>query len=54
MAKSVNRNSGKKILEASGNMTLDRIASVASLGVDRISVGMLTHSAKALDISMKF
>ncbi|HPF43042.1 MAG TPA: carboxylating nicotinate-nucleotide diphosphorylase [Bacillota bacterium] len=54
MAKCVNRNSGKKILEASGNMTLDRIASVASLGVDRISVGMLTHSAKALDISMKF
>ncbi len=54
MAKCVNRNSGKKILEASGNMTLERIAAVAKLGIDRISVGMLTHSAKALDISMKF
>lgn len=40
--------------EASGNMSLERIAEVAALGVDYISVGALTHSVKALDISMNF
>lgn len=39
-------------LEASGNMTLDRIPSVATTGVDFISVGALTHSAPALDLTM--
>lgn len=38
--------------EASGNMTLDRIKEVAKTGVDYISVGALTHSVTALDISM--
>jgi len=42
------------IIEASGNMTLERIADVAACGVDCISVGALTHSPKALDISLKF
>lgn len=37
--------------EASGNMTLDRVRSVAETGVDFISVGALTHSAKVADIS---
>ncbi len=41
-------------LEASGNMTLERIREVAKTGVDIISVGALTHSVKALDISLKF
>ncbi|MBP5188327.1 MAG: nicotinate-nucleotide diphosphorylase (carboxylating), partial [Fibrobacterales bacterium] len=41
-------------LEASGNMTLERIAPVAATGVDLISIGALTHSVKALDISMRF
>lgn len=41
------------ILEASGNMILDRIPDVASTGVDVISVGELTHSVTALDISLK-
>ena len=41
-------------LEASGNMTLERIAPVAATGVDFISVGALTHSVKALDVSMRF
>jgi len=41
------------ILEASGNMTLDRIREVALTGVDIISVGALTHSVKALDMSLK-
>lgn len=54
MAECVRVNRGKKVLEASGNMTLDRIPEVAATGVDMISVGALTHSVKALDISMRF
>jgi len=45
---------GRVPLEASGNMTLDRVRAVAETGVDFISVGALTHSAKAIDISMDF
>lgn len=41
-------------LEASGNMTLDRVRAVAETGVDFISVGALTHSAPAIDISLEF
>jgi len=40
-------------LEASGNMTLERVRAVAETGVDDISVGALTHSAVALDLSMQ-
>ncbi len=40
-------------VEASGNMNLDRIREVASTGVDFISIGALTHSVKALDISQR-
>lgn len=40
--------------EASGNMTLERIAVVSRLGVDFISVGALTHSAPSADISLMF
>ncbi|MCL2100175.1 MAG: carboxylating nicotinate-nucleotide diphosphorylase [Fibromonadales bacterium] len=40
-------------LEASGNMTLERVKEIADIGVDFISVGALTHSVKALDISMR-
>lgn len=39
-------------LEASGGVTLDTVADIARTGVDRISVGALTHSAPALDLSM--
>jgi len=39
-------------LEASGNMTLERVRAVAETGVDLISVGALTHSAPTLDLSM--
>jgi len=42
------------LLEASGNMTLERVAEVAATGVDYISVGALTHSAPALDLSLDF
>lgn len=46
--------SGKSvILEASGNMSLERVESVAQTGVDVISVGALTHSVIALDLSLK-
>jgi nicotinate-nucleotide pyrophosphorylase (carboxylating) len=39
-------------LEASGTITLDTVASVAATGVDAVSVGALTHSPAALDISL--
>jgi nicotinate-nucleotide pyrophosphorylase (carboxylating) len=45
---------GRALTEASGNMTLERVAAVAATGVDLISVGSLTHSAPALDISLDF
>lgn len=54
MKKCVELNEGKKKLEASGKMELKKVRSVALLGVDYISVGSLTHSYKALDISLKF
>jgi nicotinate-nucleotide pyrophosphorylase (carboxylating) len=41
-------------LEASGNVTLDTVARIAETGVDYISVGALTHSAKVFDVSLKF
>ena len=44
---------GKAKVEASGNMNIDKIHETAAAGVDFISVGALTHSVKALDISMK-
>ncbi|MCX7747213.1 MAG: carboxylating nicotinate-nucleotide diphosphorylase [Clostridia bacterium] len=44
--------SKRAIVEASGNVSLDRIREIAETGVDIISVGELTHSVKALDISM--
>lgn len=44
---------GRCKLEASGNMSLARVASVARCGVDFISVGALTHSVRALDFSLE-
>ncbi len=52
MARAVSRVAGKIPLEASGNMTLARIKEVAGTGVDLISVGALTHSVTAADISL--
>lgn len=43
----------KPQIEISGGMNLKRIKKYANLGIDRISIGMLTHSAPALDISLK-
>lgn len=45
---------GSAISEASGNVNLDSIVEIAKTGVDIISVGSLTHSVSAFDISMKF
>lgn len=44
---------GRVPLEASGNVTLENVAAIAVTGVDYISVGALTHSVKALDISLE-
>ena len=52
MAEAVRLVDKKAKTEASGNMTLGRIREVAATGVDYISVGALTHSVTALDISM--
>lgn len=54
MRKAVRIINGKAKVEASGNMTLERVREVASTGVDFISIGALTHSPSALDISLKF
>jgi nicotinate-nucleotide pyrophosphorylase (carboxylating) len=53
MREAVRLTNGQVPLEASGNMRLDRVRSVAEAGVDFISVGALTHSVTALDLSMK-
>lgn len=45
---------GRLRTEASGNMTLARVAEVAATGVDYISSGALTHSAPALDVGLDF
>ena len=51
MAVKINNSQAK--LEASGNITMDNIRQVAQTGVDIISIGALTHSVKAFDISMR-
>ena len=54
MSEAVKLTAGRAKLEASGNITLDNIRDVALTGVDIISLGALTHSVNALDISMKW
>jgi len=44
---------GRALLEASGGINLDNVRQVADTGVDYISIGALTHSAPACDISMR-
>jgi nicotinate-nucleotide pyrophosphorylase (carboxylating) len=43
----------EKLLEASGGINLENVVKIARTGVDRVSVGELTHSARAIDISMR-
>ncbi len=53
LREAVQRTSGRVPLEASGGIHLETVRAVAETGVDRISVGALTHSVTALDISMR-
>jgi nicotinate-nucleotide pyrophosphorylase (carboxylating) len=53
MAEAVRIADGRVTIEASGNISLRNVREVAETGVDRISVGAITHSASAADISMK-
>lgn len=53
MARAVDLVNGRCPLEASGNVTLETVAAIAATGVDYISSGALTHSVKALDISLE-
>ncbi len=53
MTQAVQQINGKAKVEASGNMTLERLKEVAATGVDYISIGALTHSVQALDISQR-
>lgn len=54
LRKAVELTKGRALLEASGGVTLNTVKSVAEAGIDLISVGSLTHSAAALDISLDF
>lgn len=53
MAEAVRRVAGRAKLEASGGVRLETVGAIAGTGVDAISVGALTHSARALDISLE-
>ena len=53
MRKGVELIAGRAKVEASGNITLERLRDVAATGVDYISIGALTHSVTALDISQR-
>lgn len=52
LRETVERATGRATVEASGGISLDTIRAVGETGVDFISVGALTHSAKALDLSL--
>jgi nicotinate-nucleotide pyrophosphorylase (carboxylating) len=52
LTKAVQMTAGRAALEASGNVNLDNVRAVAETGVDYISIGALTHSAKVFDVSL--
>ncbi len=54
LSEAVRLSAGRAVLEASGNINLDTIRSVAETGVQRISVGGLTKHIQAVDLSMRF
>ncbi|NLY93228.1 MAG: carboxylating nicotinate-nucleotide diphosphorylase [Myxococcales bacterium] len=54
VARAVEAFHGKVVLEVSGGVTLERIPRLATMGVDVISVGALTHSARAADLGLDF
>jgi len=53
MKKAVDYVAGRALIEESGNVCLQNVAAIAAIGVDFISVGELTHSVRAADISLK-
>jgi len=54
LREAVGRVAGRAVTEASGGVRLDTVREIASTGVNLVSVGALTHSSKAVDISMLF
>ena len=54
ISEAVRINRGRARLEASGNVTLDNVRQIAETGVNSISIGALTHSAKVFDVSLKW
>jgi nicotinate-nucleotide pyrophosphorylase (carboxylating) len=52
LRETVARADGRATVEASGGVNLDTVRAIAETGVDYISVGALTHSARALDLSL--
>jgi nicotinate-nucleotide pyrophosphorylase (carboxylating) len=54
LTQAVERCRGKAVTEASGGVTLETVRAIAETGVDRISIGALTHSAPALDLALDF
>jgi nicotinate-nucleotide pyrophosphorylase (carboxylating) len=53
VAAAVKRAAGRVLLEASGNMTHERLPRIAATGVDFVSMGAVTHSARAVDLSFE-
>jgi len=53
MRAAVEISNGKALLEASGNVNLTTVRSIAETGVDRISIGALTKNIQAIDLSMR-
>lgn len=54
LLEAVRVNAGRAVLEVSGGVSLDNVRSIASTGVDRISIGALTKDVSAVDFSMRF
>lgn len=54
MSEAVKITNGRAKLEASGNVSLETVCQIAETGVDFISVGALTHSAKVFDVSFDY
>jgi len=54
MREAVRRTAGRVPLEASGGVRRETVRAIAECGVDRISVGWITHSAPALDVALDF
>ena len=53
LREAVVRNAGRVLLEASGGVTIDTVGTIARTGVDFVSCGALTHSARAIDLTME-